>query len=156
MESGIWLLDCSKLVINLKNYNDVTICLFWSHRVSLVKFSYWSKFHVNIITGSGAMTIFIYKGLTRNLEIINTLQFYPISGGREKVGIPNLARMSLMKMLNAGKWQGYSIYRFWILEGKPTGGKNNGNIVSNKHWLKSVTSWRVYYLKATPGMLFFF
>ena len=31
--------------------------------VSLVKFSYWFKFHVNIITGSGVMTIFFHKGL---------------------------------------------------------------------------------------------
>ena len=45
---------------------------FWRCFVSLVKFSYWSKFHVNIITGSGVMTIFFYKGLTRNLEIGNT------------------------------------------------------------------------------------
>ena len=29
------------------------------------------KFHVNIITGSEAMTIFVYKGLTRNPEIAN-------------------------------------------------------------------------------------
>ena len=39
---------------------------------SLVKFSYWSKFHLNIITGSGVMTIYFYKGLTRNPEIGNT------------------------------------------------------------------------------------
>ena len=37
--------------------------------VFLVKISYWSKFHVNVITGSGVMTIFFYKGLTRNPEI---------------------------------------------------------------------------------------
>ena len=36
-----------------------------------VKFSYWSKFYVKIITDSGVMTIFIYKELTRNLEIGN-------------------------------------------------------------------------------------
>ena len=41
--------------------------------VSPVKFSYWSKFRVNISTGSGIMTIFSYKGLTRNPEIGNTL-----------------------------------------------------------------------------------
>ena len=34
-------------------------------------FSYWSKFHVNIITGSRVVTIFLYKELTRNLEIEN-------------------------------------------------------------------------------------
>ena len=62
-ESG---LDGCKLAINWKKDNDVAIC------VSLVIFSYWSKFHVNIMTGSGVMTIFIYKGLTRNSEIGNT------------------------------------------------------------------------------------
>ena len=41
--------------------------------VSPVKFSYWSKFRVNISTGSGIMTIFSYKGLTGNPEIGNTL-----------------------------------------------------------------------------------
>ena len=38
-------------------------------------FSYRSKFHVNIITGSGVMIIFFYKGLTRNPEIRNTQSF---------------------------------------------------------------------------------
>ena len=33
--------------------------------------SYWSKFYVNIITGSGVMTIYFYKRLTRNPEIGN-------------------------------------------------------------------------------------
>ena len=40
--------------------------------VFLVKFSYCSKFHVNIIAGSGVMTIFFYKGLIKNLVIENT------------------------------------------------------------------------------------
>ena len=30
--------------------------------VSFVKFRYWSKFHVNIITGSGNITISFYEG----------------------------------------------------------------------------------------------
>ena len=33
---------------------------------------YWSKFQVNIITGSGVMSIFDNKGLTRNPEFENT------------------------------------------------------------------------------------
>ena len=64
----------------LKNDNDVTVSsndvivnFFSCSFVSLVKFSYWSMFHVNIITGSSVMTIFFYKGLTRNPEIGNTL-----------------------------------------------------------------------------------
>ena len=40
--------------------------------VYLVKFSYWLKFHVNIIAGSVVMKVFFYKGLTRNPEIGNT------------------------------------------------------------------------------------
>ena len=50
-------------------WHDVNVNLFWRCSVSLVKFSYWSNFHINIITGSG---IFFYKGLTRNPEIGNT------------------------------------------------------------------------------------
>ena len=76
--SGIRPPDCSKLAKNPKNDNDVTIFrhdvnvkFFWRCFVSLVKFSYWSKFHVNIITGSGVMTISFYKGLNRNPEIGN-------------------------------------------------------------------------------------
>ena len=38
-------------------------CHFFKHYfVSLVKFSYWFKFHVNIITGFGVMTIYFYNG----------------------------------------------------------------------------------------------
>ena len=77
--SRIRLSDCSRLAINRKNDNDVTI---WWHDViiifltllcfSFVKFIYWSKFHVNIMTGSGVTTIFVYKGLNRNSKIGNT------------------------------------------------------------------------------------
>ena len=49
--------------------HDVLVKFFWQYFISLVKFSYWSKFHVIIITGSGVMTIGFYKGLTRNPEI---------------------------------------------------------------------------------------
>ena len=49
-----------------------TLIFFWRFFVSLIRFSYWSKFHFNINTVSGIMTIFFYKGLTRNPEIGNT------------------------------------------------------------------------------------
>ena len=64
--------------------------------VSLVKFSNWSKFHVNIITGSGITTIFFYKGLTkiRKSEIPSS-EFCPISGDWDELWVPNLARMSV-------------------------------------------------------------
>ena len=119
--SGIRPPDCSKLVKNPKNKNDATIfrhdiivkffrCCF----VSLVKFSYWSKFDVNIITGSGIMTIFIYKELTSNPEIGNT----PV------LVLPNIWRRGLVMDTNFGtnvsnrmlsndaKCHGSSFYRF--------------------------------------------
>ena len=97
--------DCSKLAKNPKNDNGVTIFrhdvivkFFWLCFVSLVKFSYWSKFHVNIIPGSGIITIFFYRGLTWNLEIGNTpVWVLPISGDWGKLWIPNLARISPIK-----------------------------------------------------------
>ena len=76
---GFQLPDCSKLAKNWKNDYIVIIFrhaiiakFFWHCFVSLVRLSYWSKFHVNIITGSGVMTIFFYEGLARNPEIGNT------------------------------------------------------------------------------------
>ena len=76
--SRIWLPDCSKLAINWKNDNyaifygrGVNVNFFWRCRVFLVNVIYWSKFHVNTSTGSGVMTIFVYKGLIRSPEIGN-------------------------------------------------------------------------------------
>ena len=89
---------------------------------SLGKFSYWSKFHVDIIIGSGVMTSFIYKRLTRNPE-----------SGRNPVWVLSIiwslgwvrdTRFSTNKMLfSAAKCQGYMFYHFWVIKGKPTGGK---------------------------------
>ena len=115
------------MAINWKNGNDVTIFwndvivkFFWRCFVSLVKFSYWTKFDVNIITGSGVMTIFFYRGFTRNLEIWNT----PIWV------LPNISRLgqvrdtklgtnvSYKRLLNTAKCQGYSFYSFWVIRVK--------------------------------------
>ena len=75
------------------------------------------KFHVNIITGSGIMTIFFYKGLTRNPEMGNTHVWV----------LPNIWRLgwvmdtklgtnvSNRMLLNAVKFQGYSFYHFQLL-----------------------------------------
>ena len=128
---GIWPPDCSKLAKTPEKDNDVTILqhdlkvnFFWRCFVSLVKFSYWSKFHVNIITGSGIMTIFFYKRLTRNLEIRNTpLWVLPNIWRLGQVVDTKLGRNVTNKTLrNAAKFQGYRFYRFLIFKGKPTGG----------------------------------
>ena len=125
--SRIWLPNCSKLTINQKKDNDVTIFrhdiiikFLWRCFVSLVRFSYWSTFHVSIITGSGIMTIFFYKGLTRNPEIGNTLVWV----------LPNIWRLGWVRdtkfgtnisnemLVNVAECQGYSFYRFWVIKGK--------------------------------------
>ena len=97
--------------------NSFDVALF------LVNFSYASKFHVNIITASGIMTIFFYKGLTRNPEIGNTPVWV----------LPNIWRLGRVMytkfgtnvcnrmLINAVKFQCYSFYRFWVIKGKPTG-----------------------------------
>ena len=127
--SGIRPPNCSKLAKNPKNDSDVIISrhdlivkIFWRANVSLVKFSYCSKFHINIITGSGIMTIFFYEGLTRNLEIRNTPVWVLPNIWRlgramdTKLGTNVFNRM----LLNVAKFQGYSFYRFWVIKGKQT------------------------------------
>ena len=128
--SGIWPPDCSKLAENPINDNDIAIFrhdviinFFWRCFVSLVKFIYWSKFHVNIITGSGIITIFFYKGSTRNREIRNTLVWVlPNIWRPGQVMDAKFAMNVFNKMLiNASKHHGYSFYCFWIIKRKPTG-----------------------------------
>ena len=49
--------------------------------------------------------------------------FCPISGDWDELGIPNLARISLIKSYRMlKKSQGYSSYRFWVIKGKTIGG----------------------------------
>ena len=124
--------DCSKLAKNPKNGNDITIFrhdvnlkFFWGCFVSLV------KFHVNIITGSGIMTIFFYKVFTRNPKIENTPVWV----------FPNIWRLgqfidtkfgtsvSNKILLNAAKFQGYSFYRFWVIKRKPRLELNKGFVL---------------------------
>ena len=127
----IRLPDCSKLAINLKNDNGITIFrqdvilkFFWSCLVSLVKFTYLYKFHVNIITGSGVMTISFYKGLTLNLDIGNTqVWILPSNWGLARVKNIKFGTNIFNKILiNAAKCQSCSFYRFSVIKGKVTGG----------------------------------
>ena len=66
------------------------------------------------------MTIFFYKGLTRNPEIGNTPVWV----------LPNIWRLGQVRdttfgtnisnemLLNAVKYQGYNFYRFWVINVK--------------------------------------
>ena len=91
--------------------------------LSLFKFSNWSEFHVNIITGSGVMTISFYKGLTRNPEIGNPPVWVLSNIWRlGRVMNAKLCTNVSNKMLpHAPKCQGYSFDRFWVIKGKQRG-----------------------------------
>ena len=104
-------------------WNDVIINLFWHCFVSLVRFSYWSKLHVNIMTDFGVMTILYYKGLTRNPEIRNNLvSVFPSIWGfgwtRDTKFCTNVSNG-----MDPAKCQGYNFYCFWVIKRKPTGRK---------------------------------
>ena len=122
--SGIRLLDCSKLAKNPVNSNGVTnnngvtifphviVIFFWRCFVSLVKFNYWSKFYVNIITVSGIITIFFCKRLMRNPEIGNNPvwvlpNIWRLGRVMDIKFVTNVSNTNRM-LLNAAKFQGYS------------------------------------------------
>ena len=93
----------------------------WRCHVSLVKFSYWSKFHVNIVTGCGVTTIFVCNGLTRDPETGNTpVSVFPNIWRLGQVkDTKNGTNLSNKKLLNPTKCQGYTICRFCVII--PTG-----------------------------------
>ena len=49
-------------------------------------------------------------------------EFCKVCGQWRVLGIPNLAQMPLIKLLNAAKCQRYSFYRFWVIKRKPAVG----------------------------------
>ena len=111
-------------------FSDMTSSsIFWRCFVSLVKFSYCSKFHINIITGSVIMTIFFYKGLTKSPEIGNTPVWVLLEIWRLGWVMETKFRMNVSNkmLLNAEKCQGYSFYRFWVIKGKPIRGGERDN-----------------------------
>ena len=81
--------------------------------IRLIRTLYWFKFHVNIITCSGVMTIFFYKGLTRNPEIGNTPvwvfpNMWKLGWVRDTKCGTNVSNEML---LNAAKCQSYSFFK---------------------------------------------
>ena len=105
--------------------------LTWCYRqfllksfVSLLNFSYWSKFHVNIIADSGVMKLLLiwdwpeteypHPSFAQNLETGSV---------RDIFGTNVYNKM----FLNTAKCQGYrfyNFYRFWVIKGnqQPKGG----------------------------------
>ena len=85
---------------------------FWCCFVSIVMFTNYFKFHVNVIPGSVVMTFFYKVLLTKNLENGNSSsEFSPIPRGWGWVRDTKFGKNVSIKMLpNVAKCQGYSFY----------------------------------------------
>ena len=91
-------------------WHDMTSSNFWRCFVSLVKFTYWSKFHVNIITGSEVMTNFFLRDWPEigNTPVWVLPNIWILGRVRDtKFGMNASNKM----LLNAAKCQGYNFYR---------------------------------------------
>ena len=106
------------------NIRKMTMTSKFSDMTSLSNFFDVALFVLFILVTDPSlrMTIFFYKGLTRNPEIGNTSVWV----------LPNIWRLgwvmdtkfgtnvSNKMLLYAAKFQDYSFYRFWNIKGKPT------------------------------------
>ena len=127
-ESGLWMPANWQQIANATMTSQFVA---WRHsQTSLAlpffccQVSYCSKFHFNIMTVFGVMTIFLYKKLTKNPEIGNTRVWF----------LPNIWRLgqvrntkfcttvSNKKLLNVAKYHGNSFYIVLFIKGKPTRG----------------------------------
>ena len=110
--------------MTMTSRHDVNINFSRRCFVFLVKFSYLYKFHINLITASGIMAIFFYKGLTRNPEIGNTPLWVLPNIWRLGQGMDTKfgRNVSNRMLLNVAKFQSFSFYRFWVIKGKLTEG----------------------------------
>ena len=96
-------------------------------------FSYWSKFYVNLITGSEIMIIFFYKGLTKKPEIGSTKFSHNIlTLGRVK-NTKFGTDVSNEILLNAEK---YRFYHIWVIKENHQGwvGKINQRLGLKKNF----------------------
>ena len=101
------------------NWHDITIKLAWLFFVSLVRLSYWSKFHF----------------MSVSLLVLELWQFSFIRDWQENWKsvwvLTNICRLKQARdtkfgrnvsnkmLLNATKCQGYSFYHFWVIKGRP-------------------------------------
>ena len=104
--SGISLPDCSKLAINWKNDNDVTICM----SISLLVMELWEF-------------SFIRDWPEIGISEIPSCEFWQISGHWGELGMPSFTGMSVIKcywMLQNTRVTAF--YHFWVIKGKSTVG----------------------------------
>ena len=119
-QSSFWIAP-SRIAISWKDDKTSSSIFLKLLSISLVKFSYWSKFLVNIITGSGVMAILIYKELKS--QIIGNIPIWVLPNNWRLKQVRNTkfgTNVSKKMLLNAAKCQGYTFYHFWVIKEKPT------------------------------------
>ena len=130
--SGIRLSDCSKFTVNWKYGNGVTIFwhevivkFFWRCFVSLVRFSYLSKFMSISSVAVGLWQFpFVRDWPEIRKSVIPRLSFCPITEDWDELGIPPVARMSLIKcfwMLQNTRFTAFTVSE--LLWGNKQGGE---------------------------------
>ena len=105
-------------------FTDMTSSKIFDVALLLLAIQLLVQVSCQYITGSRVLTIFFYKGLTRNLEIGNTPvrvlpSIWRLGRGRNTKFGTTVSN----KLLNASKSQGYSFYCFWGTKEKSTWGK---------------------------------
>ena len=104
-------------------WHGVTVKFVSGSFISLVMFSYRSKFHVNIITGSGVLTIYFSKRLNTNPERGNTLAWVlpKIWSSQRQVRDSKFGTVVSNEIfLNAAKYQSYSFHCSWVITLPPS------------------------------------
>ena len=125
--SRIRLPDCSKLAVNWKNSNDVTIFdMTSSSNFFDVVFFLLSS----LVTGPSFMSI---PSLVQELRQFLFIRNWPEIGNTPIWVLHNIWRLGRIRntkfctnisnniLLNAAKCKGCSFYRFWVIKEKPTG-----------------------------------
>ena len=117
-QASFWIAP-SRIAISWKDDKTSSSIFLKLLSISLVKFSYWSKFLVNIITG--VMAIFIYKELKS--QIIGNIPIWVLPNNWRLKQVRNTkfgTNVSKKMLLNAAKCQGYTFYHLWVIKEKPT------------------------------------
>ena len=128
--SGIRLPHCSKLAINWRNNNEVTI---HRHDIIVKFFDVVLFLLLSLVTDPSFISI---SSLILELWQFSFIRDWPTI---RKLEIPPWVlpknwrlgwvrdpkfgtNVSNQMLLNAAKCQGHNLYRFWVIKGKPTGG----------------------------------
>ena len=125
--------DCSKLARNPKNNNNVTI---FRHNVNVTFFDVVLFLLSSLVTGRSFMSI---SSLVLELSQFSFIRDWPEIRKSENTLVwvlPNIWRLGRVMdtkfdanvcnrmLLNAAQFKGNSFCRFWVINGKPTGGQN--------------------------------